>query len=46
MRVQKQSVIKVLPTVPAHVKSVSIIAGMCGDYDAFDMHQHASRQIA
>ena len=46
MHVQKQSVIKVLPDMPAHVKSVSIIAGMCGDHDAFDMHQHASRQIA
>ncbi len=46
MHVQKQSVIKMLPAVPAQVKSVSIIAGMCGDHDAFDMHQHASRQIA
>ncbi len=46
MHVQKQSVMKVLPAMPAHVKSVSIIAGLCGDHDAFDMHQHASRQIA
>ena len=46
MHVQKQRVISVLPAVPAHFKSVSIIAGMCGDHDAFDMHQHASRQIA